>query len=170
MANKLLVAYGSKYGATREIAERIGKVLAEAGLAVTVASAADVDSVSAYDAVVLGSGVYAGQWRKEAAALLQGQESALAARPVWLFSSGPTSQGDPATLTSGWLIPDGLKPVAERIKPRDITIFHGALNKSKLNLIEKLMMKMMKAPYGDFRDWAAISAWAQSIAAAVQSA
>ena len=170
MANKVLVAYGSKYGATREIAERIGAVLKEAGLAVTVASAASVDSVSAYDAVVLGSGVYAGQWRKEAAALVKSQESALAARPVWLFSSGPTGEGDPATLTSGWLIPAGLKPVAERVKPRDIAIFHGAINKSKLNPIEKLMIKMVKAPYGDFREWTAISAWAQSIAAALRSA
>ena len=35
----------------------------------------------------------------------------------------------------------------------------------KLNLAEKLIVKALKAPAGDFRDWEAIIPWAQSIAA-----
>ena len=62
MARKVLVAYGSKHGGTREIAERIGQVLQEAGLAVTARSADETGDVASYDAVVLGSAVYAGQW------------------------------------------------------------------------------------------------------------
>jgi hypothetical protein len=47
-----------------------------------------------YDAVVLGSAVYAGHWLKPARALADRCAAALRARPVWLFSSGPV--GDPA--------------------------------------------------------------------------
>jgi menaquinone-dependent protoporphyrinogen oxidase len=43
--------------------------------------------------VVLGSAVYAGHWLKPARDLVARCGPALAARPVWLFSSGPV--GDP---------------------------------------------------------------------------
>jgi menaquinone-dependent protoporphyrinogen oxidase len=166
---KTLVVYGTKYGATAEIAERIGKVLREAGHEVDVASAARAGDVSGYQAVVLGSGVYAGSWRKEAADFLLAQKEALAGRPVWLFSSGPTGEGDPVALMKGWLFPDALKPVADEIKPRDTVLFHGAIQPDKVNFGEKLIIKLLKASTGDFRDWEAIEAWAAGIAAALQT-
>jgi len=168
MDGKVLVAYGTKYGATAEIAERIGQVLRQAGLDAEVLPAERVGDVRAYQAVVLGSAVYIGQWRKQAAAFLKANEQALAGRPVWLFSSGPTGEGDPAALTQGWRFPTGLQPVADRIRPRDIALFGGAASVEKMNLIEKFMLKQVKAPAGDFRDWAAITAWAASIADALK--
>ena len=166
--NQVLVAYASKYGATAEIAERIGQVLRQAGLSVDVLPAERVSNVQGYKAVVLGSAVYIGQWRKQAAAFLKANEKALAERPVWLFSSGPTGEGDPVTLAQGWRFPSGLQPVADRIKPRDIALFHGSANAEKLNFLEKFMLKQVKAPAGDFRDWAAITAWATAIADALK--
>lgn len=164
MAQRILVAYGSKYGATREIAEKISETLRDAGLEVEVLPADRAGDPSSYKAVVLGSAVYAGRWRKEAARFLQANEGTLAKRPVWIFSSGPTGEGDPLELVKGWRLPDALKPVADRIKPRDITVFHGAMDPGKLNFFEKLILKMVKAPTGDFRDWDTIAAWASGIA------
>lgn len=83
MENQVLVAYATKYDATGEIAEKIGEKLKEAGLTADVKAADQVSDLSAYQAVVLGSAVYAGQWRKEAAEFLQTNERALAERPVW---------------------------------------------------------------------------------------
>ena len=37
-----------------------------------------------------------------------------------------------------------------------------------MNLIERWMVKNVKAPLGDFRDWDAINAWASGIAGALQ--
>jgi menaquinone-dependent protoporphyrinogen oxidase len=96
METRVLVAYGAKYGATAEIAEKIGQVLQEAGLAVDVKPADQAGNPQSYAAVVLGSAVYMGRWRKEAETFLQVHEKALAERPVWLFSSGPLGEGDPA--------------------------------------------------------------------------
>jgi menaquinone-dependent protoporphyrinogen oxidase len=164
MNDQVLVAYATKYGATAEIAEKIGEVLRQAGLRTDVLPADSVGDLSPYQAVVLGSAVYIGQWRKEAAKFLKANENALAGKPVWLFSSGPTGAGDPAELMQGWQFPGKLQPVADRIGPRDIAIFHGAVDANKLNFIEKWMLKNVKAPTGDFRDWEAITAWATAIA------
>jgi menaquinone-dependent protoporphyrinogen oxidase len=124
----------------------------------------EVDDLTPYDAVVLGSAVYIGKWRKEAAQFLQNNEQALAERPVWLFSSGPTGEGDPLDLVKGWTFPEKLKPVADRIKPRDITVFHGAIDPQKLNFFLRWMIKNVDSGIGDFRDWDAINAWAEGIA------
>jgi len=168
MNTQVLVAYATKYGATAEIAAKIGQVLREAGLRADVLPAERAGDLAPYTAVVLGSAVYIGRWRKEAARFLKAHEQALAERPVWLFSSGPTGEGDPLELMKGWHFPTALQPIADRIQVRDVAVFHGALDRSKLNLIEKWMIKNVKAPVGDFRDWQAIIAWAASIAEALQ--
>lgn len=160
---RVLVAYATKYGATKEIAEKIGQVLRQADLQVEVLPVARVSDVRNYHAVVLGSAVYAGQWLKEAASFLEKNEKALLERPTWLFSSGPTGEGDAVQLMKGWRFPEALQPIAERIHPRDIAFFHGFLNMEKLGFAEKLLVKGIKAPLGDYRDWEAIAAWTESI-------
>jgi menaquinone-dependent protoporphyrinogen oxidase len=160
----VLVAYASKYGATGEIARRIGDTLVRGGLQAKVLPADKVKNLAPYGAVILGSAVYAGQWRKEAAEFLQANEAALKDLPVWLFSSGPTGEGDPVEVMQGWRFPEALQPVADRIKPREVAFFMGVIDTDKLNLPEKLLIKAMRAPTGDFRDWDSIDAWASAIA------
>jgi menaquinone-dependent protoporphyrinogen oxidase len=164
---KVLVAYATKKGATAEIAEEIGRVLQQAGLLTDILPTDRVTDLSLYKAVVLGSAVYIGQWQKKAAAFLQANEEKLAELPVWLFSSGPTGKGDPVQLMNGWRFPKALQPIADRIHTRDIAVFHGVLDMKKLNLAEKWMIKNVKAPLGDFRDWEAINAWARAISDAL---
>jgi menaquinone-dependent protoporphyrinogen oxidase len=95
---------------------------------------------------------------------LETNEKELSERPVWLFSSGPTGEGDLEELLKGWHFPEALQPIADRIQPRGITVFHGALDPKKLNFIERWMIRNVKAPIGDFRDWDAITSWATMIA------
>ena len=165
---QVLVAYATKYGATAEIAEKIGQVLREAGLHVDVLPVDRLSDLTPYKAVVLGSAVYVGQWRKDAATFLESNEKKLAERPVWLFSSGPTGEGDPVELMKGFRFPETLQPIADRIQPRDIAFFHGVLDMKELSLAEKLVIKGIKAPVGDFRDWDAINSWAVAIAEALK--
>lgn len=164
MNTQVLVVYATKYGATAEIAEKIGQVLRQADLRGDVLPVDSVSDLTPYKAVVLGSAVYMGQWRKEAVEFLQANEKALAERQVWLFSSGPTGAGGPVELTKGWRFPQAQQPIADRIQPRGIAIFHGSVNIKKLNFIEKWMLKNFQTPLGDFRDWEAITSWATSIA------
>ncbi len=170
MSKKVLVTYASKYGATAEIAEKIAQVLCQAGLLAEVLPVKEVKDLSPYDAVVLGSAAYVGQWRKEAARFLQANETAMAQRPTWIFTTGPTGKGDPVELLKGWRLPLALQPVADRIHPRDVAVFHGNLDAKKLNFIEKQMIATVKAEYGDFRDWEAITAWAGTVADSLKAA
>ncbi len=168
MNERVLVAFATKHGATAEIAAKISEVLEQEGLSAEVLPVERVSDLDAYDAVVLGSAVYVGKWREEAAEFLEDREKELAERPVWLFSSGPTGEGNPVELMRGWRFPEAQQPIADRIQPRDIAFFHGELDTDKLGLGEKLIVKGVKAPIGDFRDWEAITAWAEKIAAALK--
>jgi menaquinone-dependent protoporphyrinogen oxidase len=168
MEKKVLVAHASKYGATAEIAEKIGEVLREAGLTVDVVPAKKAGDPSSYAAVVLGSAVYIGGWRKEAVKFLKNNQEKLAERPVWIFSSGPAGKGDPVELLKGWRFPGKVSSAIEAIKPVDIAVFHGSVNSQKMNALERFMIKNVKSPLGDFRDWEAITAWAKKIAAKLQ--
>lgn len=91
---RVLVSAASRHGATTEIAEAIGRSLSGEGFAVTVLPPGQVRSLEDYHAVVLGSAVYTGHWLGPARDLASRCRDSLAARPVWLFSSGPV--GDPA--------------------------------------------------------------------------
>ncbi len=169
MNARILVAYASKYGATAEIAEKIGQVLTSANLRADVRPIEDIATLSGYDAVILGSAVYIGQWRKDAAKFLELNEGTLAHLPVWLFSTGPTGEGEPVDLMKGWHFPENLQPIADRIHVRDTALFHGVLDKTKLNFGERMIIKGVKAPIGDYRDWDAIITWAQKIADAIKN-
>ena len=168
MEIRVLVTYASKHGATAEIAEKIGQTLLQAGLQADVLPVNRVSDLKPFQAVVLGSAVYMGQWRKQAVNFLKTNEKSLAERPVWLFSSGPMGKGDPVQLTKGWRFPKSQGPIIDRIRPRDIALFHGMLDMKKLNFFEKWVIKNVKAPIGDFRDWDAIATWATAIAGALK--
>jgi len=168
MEMRVLVTYASKYGSTAEIADKIGEVLRASGNQVNILPVKRVDDLAVYDAVVLGSAVYIGKWRKSAAKFLKKNEAILVQRPVWLFSSGPTGDGDPVELLEGWRFPKKQQPIAERIQPRDIVVFHGNVDVDVLNGIEKSMVTNVKVPVGDFRDWDTITTWAECIAEALE--
>ena len=62
----VLVAYASRLGSTRAIAERIAERIQTDGIAATARDVETVDDLIPYDAVIVGSAVYAGHWLKEA--------------------------------------------------------------------------------------------------------
>lgn len=163
MSNKALVVYGSKYGATAEIAEKIGHILMESGISVDVTSAKKAGSPESYDLVVIGSALYIGQWRKEVINFIKKNQDTLITKKVWVFSSGPTSKEDPVKGVQGRLFPEKIQGAFDAIKPVDITVFHGNLNEEKLNGFEKFVINKVNAQMGDFREWEAIETWAKRI-------
>src|SRR5829696_7658902 len=89
---RVLVAYSSKMGSTAEIAEAIGDELRKSGAEVDVSDARTAFPPLEYDAVVLGSGVYAGRWLKPARRYLKQNRRQLAGRPTWLFRAGRSAE------------------------------------------------------------------------------
>ncbi len=117
MGKNVLLAYASKHGSTREIAERIANTLSEKGVGCTAVPAERAQDVAAYDAVVAGSAVYIGKMRKEMRRFLAKNEQTLKAKPLWLFASGPTKRGDDPGELDGWHRPASTKEVVDRLMP-----------------------------------------------------
>ena len=160
---RVLVTAATRHGATAEIAAAIGEVLAGQGLDPTVTAPEQVEAVDGYDAVVLGSAVYAGHWLPAASAFVERNRAALRERPVWLFSSGPV--GDPP------------KPDEDPVDVADILastgacehrVFAGKLLRGQLSFPERAIVSALRVPEGDFREWPEIRRWAAGIAAALQ--
>jgi len=156
----VLVTYASKMGSTKEIADAIGGRLAERGLVVDVRAAASVDAVDGYDAVVLGSAVYATRWRPEAVRFVRRFREALSARVVWLFESGWVGKR-PRTIVA---TPAGQRR-AKSVGAPAPAVFGGRLDPAlATGFLDRALARKLA---GDSRDWDEIRAWADTVADAL---
>jgi menaquinone-dependent protoporphyrinogen oxidase len=155
----VLVSVASRHGATAEIGEAIALELARAGHFVDVIPPEDVDRVTKFDAVVLGSAVYVGRLAVSLRALVQRQAGELRERPVWLFWSGPV--GDPPMPVTP---PDDVAAIASATAAREARCFVGSLDRSGLGLSERALVALTHAEDGDFRDFDDVRAWAAAVA------
>lgn len=174
----VLVAYATRHGSTTAIAERIAQTLSDQGVPAEALPVAEVRDVAAYDAVVLGSAAYASHWLKEATRFAHRHREELAARPVWLFSSGPLGtdevdeRGRDVLETSR---PREFDKLAELLGVRDEQVFFGAYDAeaAPIGVMERTMRHLPAGksmlPSGDFRDWGAIASWAGGIATQLKS-
>ncbi|HEU4757991.1 MAG TPA: flavodoxin domain-containing protein [Agromyces sp.] len=172
---RVLVAYSSKYGSTRGIADRIGERLRIAGHEVDVEECDNIEYPEGFDAFIVGSAAYMGNWRKEARKFVQHNRELLASRPTWLFSSGPLGTARVDKEGKDVLIgaaPKQFEEYEEEVHPRGTMVFFGALEKDKLRGTDRLVSWMPEndaLPEGDFRDWDAIDAWADKVAAELET-
>lgn len=159
----VLVVYGTKSGCTAGIAERIGVALGELGIAAEVKPAQDKPDPSAYDAVIVGSGVRAGSWHASAKKWLAANAAVLRDKPLALFTACLTMATDPGkadevrAYTAPLVTETGIEPV-------DIGLFAGMNDSKVFSLPERLIMKAMKAPEGDFRDYESVDIWTRGVA------
>jgi menaquinone-dependent protoporphyrinogen oxidase len=160
----VLVTAASKHGATREIAERIAGALDRDGVPAEFVDIDEIGDVSSYEAYVVGSGLYLGNWLKGARRFIEANAEVLAGRPTWLFASGSVV-GDPPVAED----PDALRPgladrLVETTHAREHKLFAGKLDTSKLGPLERVAVRGAHAREGDHRDWDEIERWAGHIA------
>jgi menaquinone-dependent protoporphyrinogen oxidase len=159
---RVLVAYATKHGSTREIGEAIAAVLRDEGLDGEARPAADGRGPTGFGAVVLGSGLYSATWLREANRFVRVHRAALDAVPVWLFSSGPLDH------SAEYAEIPMTKNVVEAIDGliiRGHRTFGGRLREDSPEVAAGILATHHA---GDFRDWAAIRSWARGIAAALR--
>ncbi len=169
----VLVAYATRHGATRGIAERIADRLRSHDLDADARPAGEVRDAARYDAFVVGGAAYMFHWLGEATSFVEHHRKLLADRPTWLFSSGPVGtdlvdkDGRDVLETT---VPKEFAKLRGQVLPRGERVFFGALDPDAkaIGMAEHFMRLMPAArdalPKGDFRDWPAIDAWADEIA------
>jgi menaquinone-dependent protoporphyrinogen oxidase len=159
---RALVTCASRYGATAEIADAIAAGLRQLGIEAVRRPLDEVDRLDGYDVVVLGSAVYLGRWRAEARAFGRRLERELAARPVWLFSSGPL---DRSLGEEDHRPPRDAARLMARIGARGHAWFGGVLSPEADGILEWLIIRTGRS--GDLRDFDAVRGWVAGIAASV---
>ncbi len=175
----ILVAYATRHGATRGIAERLAERLRADGLEADLLPVAEVRDPSRYEAFVVGGAAYMFHWLKDATHFVQRNRAVLAEKPTWLFSSGPVGtdtvdkDGRDVLETT---IPREFPALREAIHPRGERVFFGAWDPAAkpIGFTERIVALMPASkgsmPSGDFRDWASIDAWADEIAGELPAA
>lgn len=108
--------------------------------------------------MILGSGLYAGRWLRDAIRFTRRHRKALLEMPVWLFSSGPLDASAAERTVS---------PVrtatraAERVDAADHMTFGGRLTDGAHGFVARQILAKNKG--GDFRDREQIRTWALKV-------
>ncbi|MQA09594.1 MAG: flavodoxin [Pseudonocardiaceae bacterium] len=149
---RVLVAYASNMDATQEIARAIGSELRAAGMDVDVRPVGDVYGVDNYQAVVIGSTLYANRWPRAAVRLLKQHGAELARRRVWLFHAPAGAVSDGTQLA----LPGNVASLVAKIGAEQVVTFGDELVPAKTDV--------PTAQVSRFRDWDRIRAWASEVA------
>nr|BFE71877.1 flavodoxin domain-containing protein [Actinoplanes digitatis] len=160
----VLVAYGSAGGGTGEIAGWITEELRSAGLNVDLSPGGGVTDVGTYEAVILGSAVYASGWHADARDFTH-----RFARPVHRSSRLVVQQRAIGHLRrwGGVLPPSHHAELALRVLPaREHGTFGGRMTSEAHGWLGIMARQLAREGHaGDFRNPERIRAWARSVAA-----
>lgn len=171
MASKTAILFATANGSTRGIAERIGARLVSKGLEAHAAAVGEELSLQGYDAFVIGSAVHNSGWLPSALEFVEKQAETIAAKPTWLFSV--SSLGDeesffPRPVASffrrGRSDPK-IVALQQRLRARGHRNFAGVVRRGDWGWKGDMFLRAFGGHFGDSRNWPAIDAWADSIAA-----
>jgi menaquinone-dependent protoporphyrinogen oxidase len=162
MTDPVLVAYGTRHGATAEVSEVVAETLREAGIITELLPAADVESVFGYGGIVIGAAIYMGRLHADVRHLLKRFADELAAMRVAVFAMGPRTT-EPGDLDASRAQLDAALSRVPAVSPVSTTVFGGVLDPAELHFPLTLL------PAVDARDWYAIRTWASLIASRMQS-
>ena len=144
----VLVAYATRQGAVRGVAERIAEMLRDQDFLVDLRRLSGYETLAGYDAVVMGSAVYSSDWLGEATMSATRNAAALAGRPLWTFSVGRLCDVD---------------EVRPPVSGRGHRFF-------VVSSFEREVFRSAGGRCGGFRDWPEIDTWAYGIAEGIDRA
>ena len=162
MTAKILIAYATVYGSTREAAEFIAENMKKAGVEVDLLTAREVKSIAAYRAVVLGAPLYMFHWHKDAIRFLARQRKALGSIPAAVFALGPFHNKEDELQSARSMLDKELTGYPW-FTPLSKGVFVGRFDPDLLRFPYSWIGPIKKMPASDERDWDVVSAWCEDL-------
>jgi menaquinone-dependent protoporphyrinogen oxidase len=167
---KVLVAFATRFGSTREIASAIAAELISEGMDATAAEATSALNPDDYDAFVIGSPLYGNKWMGAAGMFAAITSERINGKPVALFSIGTLSVGnEQAGQAEHDAFIGKLREVAPKLNVVSDALFTGYFDRANLPWYLRIIDRFAPTPQGDHRNWPAIHAWAKSVASKFNS-
>jgi len=175
MMERALVCFGTRYGSTGEIAEKVAESLRERGAQVVVVDLKKnkIKNLATYDLVVIGSGIQLGQWTKHSLKFIKKNRDTLSRKKVALFVSCLTARLPDKCDQSRRDYLDAIVEDYPEISPISMGLFGGLLDTTKGNPMTKAIMKTLVKVVAngevgfpervDLRDWDQIRLWAKGL-------
>lgn len=166
----VLIVYASAAGSTAQIGEFMARRMRDAGLHVRVEPVDRAPDPGCFEAVVLGSAIHNGGFLPGFADYIERYAQTLKQRPNWLFSvgMGPALRG-PVGAFFKRLTPPVVTECRTSAASKGYRGFAGVVVRPP-ELRNRLLIRLFGCPYGDLRDWAAITAWAGEIVSWIDDA
>lgn len=159
--NKILVTYATRAGSTAEIAARVAEVLRAVGATVDVKYVTTVHDMTGYDTVIVGSAIRMGCWLPEAVEFVKTNRETLSRIPTAYFVVSGLLRNDTPDIRRTVLA--FLDPVRELLEPVSIGLFAGKLDYRTMDGFDRSIAEAVSSAEGDWRNWEAISEWAQGL-------
>jgi len=184
---KALIAFGTRYGATKGTADEIARILQEKKFDVKVVNTKEekVKDISEYGLVIVGSGMAMGNWAGEAEDFVKKFEKDLENKKLALFISSlkPVEEKQGKANLVARIKKIGLDDKVSKyhLKPIATGIFGGIVDYNKLNFLMRKAMevgyrsalqkngfKVVEPGVYDLRDWDEIRNWTLKLAQKAQ--
>ena len=185
MSKRVLIVFGTRYGATESTSEEIARVLREEQAEVKIVNAKKekVKDISGYDLIIVGSGMQMGKWTGEPENFLIQFQKELPNKKVAIFVSSAAQaliEYEKKTAEIG----NNRKYLEEKaakynLQPISMVVLGGVWDFNKMNFlfrrtlasfkpkIEAAGFKEIKPGLYDTRDWDLIRTWARELAASI---
>ncbi len=163
MTSKVLVAYASTHGSTREVAEVVAAELRARGLGVDLLPARGVRRLDGYAAVVLGAPLYILHLHKDALRFLTRCQQTLTRLPAAVFAGGPYGEASAEVWQEVHKELDRELAKFPWFEPVSVEVIGGRFDPTHLHFPWSLIPAMRQTPPSDLRDWDAIRAWAETL-------
>lgn len=167
MSETVLVTYATRYGSTKEVAEKIAENLKKRGGFIDIIPSSQVTSIKKYQFIVIGAPFYVGRMLKDAKSFMLKFKNDLPQKKVAFFALGPL-RNDEKDISETKLQLETELEKYPWVKPITMEMFGGKYDPDNLNFMDKFLTKPSASPlHGleaiDIRNWDAITKWAEDL-------
>lgn len=159
--SKLLVAYVSETGSTKEVAEKVADILRSKGHEVTIESMKSVINLADFEGIVLGAPVHGMSWDTGAQTFVEDNQATLQGKPVALFALGIMVKYG-RNFFRNKVNQVLLKP-SKLVKPIDAAVFQGVSGQAMPKPF-RFMFGLKEDLPTNQEDWPRIQSWSETLA------